>query len=250
MRPKDQTLEVWGDFACFSRPEMKVERFSYPIPTPSAARGIFDSIFSKPGRDPTQAQFRWQVTKIEVLKEPRFIALRRNEVKEKAPSARTIGQWMSGKAEPEPILADADKSITGSDQKGRTQRQTMALVDVRFRIHAEIRPWPGWEGHLQALEAQFRQRASRGKCFQQPYLGCREFPAYFRLIDPHENVEPPVDWNADLGWMLYDVFDLSRPGTPDSEPCISLFYAKAESGVLRVPEYESDAVHKAVGGER
>ncbi len=249
MRPKDQALEVWGDFACFSRPEMKVERFSYPIPTPSAARGIFDSIFSKPNRDPTQAQFRWQVTHIEVLTEPRFIALRRNEVKEKAPSARTIGQWISGKAEPEPILADADKSITGSDQKGRTQRQTMAVVGAHYRIHAEVRPWPGWEDNLQALEAQFRQRASRGKCFQQPYFGCREFPAYFRLIEPHEDVQPPVDWNADLGLMLYDVFDLSQPGTPDSDPCISLFHARAQSGVLEVPDYESPAVFKAVGGE-
>jgi CRISPR-associated protein Cas5d len=249
MNPRDQVLEVWGDFACFSRAETKVERFSYPIPTPSAARGIFDSIFSKPSRDPTRAQFRWQVTRIEILKEPRYIALRRNEVKEKMPSPRTIAQWMNGAAEPEPILADADKSITGSDQKGRTQRQTMALAGAHYRIHGQVRPFPGWEDHLQALEGQFRQRAARGKCFQQPYLGCREFPAYFRLIEPHEDVQPPLDWNADLGLMLYDVFDLSQPGTPDSDPSISLFHACVQSGVLEVPEYESPAVFRAMGGE-
>jgi len=249
MRPKDQVIEVWGDFACFSRPEMKVERFSYPVSTPSAARGIYEAIFSKPSSDPEKAQFRWQITQIEVLREPRYIALRRNEVKEKAPSARTIGQWMSGSSEPEPILADADRSITGTDQKGRTQRQTMALVGVHYRLHAEVRPWPGWEERLQALEAQFRQRASRGKCFQQPYFGCREFPAYFRLIEPHEDVQPPFDWNADLGLMLYDVFDLAHPGTPHSPPAISVFHACAHAGVLDIPEYDSSAVFRAAGGE-
>lgn len=262
MRPKDQVLEVWGDLACFTRPELKVERFSYPVITPSAARGIYDSIFSKPARDPTQAQFRWQITAIEVLPgwrarvdepteptEPRYLALRRNEVKEKAPATRTIAQWMSGAAEPEPILADADESVSGSDQKGRTQRQTMALVDVRYRLHAQVRPWPGWEGRLQALETQFRQRAARGKCFQQPYLGCREFPAYFRLVEPGEELTPPVDWNADLGLMLYDVFDLTRPGTPDAPPCVSLFRARVRHGVVAVPEYESPDVFKHAGGD-
>ncbi len=259
MRPKDQVLEVWGDLACFTRPELKVERFSYPVITPSAARGIYDSIFSKPARDPTRAQFRWQITTIEVLpgrcgpgsglEEPRYLALRRNEVKEKAPSSRTIAQWMSSATEPEPILADADKAMTGSDQKGRTQRQTMALVDVRYRLHAQVRPWPGREGRLQALEAQFRQRAARGKCFQQPYLGCREFPAYFRLVAPDEELTPPLTWSADLGLMLYDVFDLTHPGCPDSPPCVSLFHARVERGVLRVPEYESADVLKHVGGD-
>ena len=99
MRPSAQTIEVWGDLACFSRPELKVERFSYPVITPSAARGIYDSIYWKRG-------FWWQVTRIEVLALPRYIALRRNEVKEKAPEQDTIIQWRDGGRDPQPILAD------------------------------------------------------------------------------------------------------------------------------------------------
>ncbi|MCX5867695.1 MAG: CRISPR-associated protein Cas5, partial [Proteobacteria bacterium] len=97
MKPRDQVLEVWGDFACFTRPELKVERFSYPIITPSAARGIYDAIYSKPNRDPTKAEFHWQITKIELLAPISYIALRRNEVKDKAHSDQTIARWMRGK---------------------------------------------------------------------------------------------------------------------------------------------------------
>ncbi len=242
----DFCLHVWGDFACFTRPELKVERFSYPVITPSAARGIFDAIYCKPSRDPTQAQFRWQITRIEVLKPPGFIALRRNEVKEKV-SVRNVTDWMTGKAEPEPILADADKSITGADTKGRTQRQTMALKDVAYRLHAQLRPWPGHEGKLASLEAQFRRRAETGKCIYQPYFGCREFPAFFELADIPD--PRPIEWSADLGLMLYDVFDLSRPGTADSAPSVSLFNARVSDGVLQVPAFEDSAVLKAQGGE-
>lgn len=249
MEPKDQVLEVWGELACFSRPELgKVERFSYPVITPSAARGIYDAIYCKPNRDPTQAQFRWQITRIEVLAPPRYLALRRNEVKETAPTDRTIYQWMKGTKEPEPILADADSSITGSDKKGRTQRQTMALKNVRYRLHAEIRPWPGFEDRIQGLEAQFRRRAARGQCIYQPYFGCREFPAYFELIEPHAPPATPISEDLDIGLMLYDVFDLSGPGTCYSQPAISLFQASVQGGILEVPDYASDAVLKVERG--
>src|SRR5438128_2751296 len=113
MHDNSHILEVWGDFACFTRPEMKVERFSYPVITPSAARGIFDAIYWDGKRDRDgkreiiRPYFYWQITRIEVLEMPRFIALRRNEVKDKAPSERTIKTWMSEKAAPEPIWADA-----------------------------------------------------------------------------------------------------------------------------------------------
>jgi CRISPR-associated protein Cas5d len=232
MKPNRQVIRVWGEFACFTRPEMKVERFSYPVPTPAAARGILDAIYCKP------TKFRWQVLRIEVLKPIRYIALRRNEVKEKAPTERTILQWAMG-AEPQPILVDVDE-----ESKGRTQRQTMALKDVEYRIHAEIRPWPGFENELPALEAQFRRRVERGQYFHHPYLGCREFPAYFQLCGPDET--EPQPWAADmnLGWMLYDTFDLSRPGKPDDPPFITLFQAKLVRGVLEVPEFDSDAVRK------
>jgi len=243
--PAEQILKVWGEFACFTRPELKVERFSYPVITPSAARGIFDAIYCKP------EEFRWQVTRVEVLKPVRYIALRRNEVKDKAPPPRTILQWMKGK-EPVPIWADGDREQLGTDQKGRTQRQTMALKDVAYYLYAQIRPWPGFEDRLPILEAQFRRRASQGKCIYQPYLGCREFPAYFELVKEGAQLEPSFDWSLDIGLMLYDVFDLSKPGKPLATqhkelPSISLFRARVVKGTLNISHYESDEVLKRRG---
>lgn len=236
MVPNIQVLEVWGDFACYSRPEMKVERFSYPLPPPSAARGIFEAIYVKP------KEFRWQVERVEVLSAPFYIALRRNEVKEKA-STRAAEQWAKGLKAPEPLWADG----TG-DEKGRTQRQTMALRDVRYRLHATIRPWPGFEAQPAALEAQFRRRAQAGKCFYQPYFGCREFAAFFELRESRDATPAPVAWSSDLGLMLYDVFDLSRPGGSGDRPAISLFRARVEKGVMEIPRYEDSAVVKLAGG--
>lgn len=240
MPPNPLTLEVWGDLACFTRPELKVERLSYPCPTPSAARGIFDAIFSK------AIEFRWQVTRIELLSEPSFVALRRNETKEKA-NVAAISSWLGGKGEVEPIYADGDRELLGTDEKGRTQRQTIALRNPRYRLTAEIRPWPGFEDRQAALEAQFLRRAEKGKCFYQPFLGCREFVAFFRPAMPERPLErtpdpPPVDLDLDIGLMLYDVFDLSRPGTSADRPAISLFRAAVHRGVLEVPEYDDPAV--------
>jgi len=239
--PQDQILKVWGELACFTRPELKVERFSYPVITPSAARGIYDAIYCKP------SEFRWQVTRIEILDYPRYIALRRNEVKEKAPRATTILRWAEGKEKPRPILAD--NNPPNDDTKGRTQRQTMALKNARYRLHAQIRPWPGFEDRLPAQEAQFRRRASRGKCIYQPYMGCREFPAYFELVEQDAEPESPLPIDMDIGLMLYDVFNLSVPGEPlDTEnnelPSISLFRAEVRNGTLSVPDYESEGVLK------
>ena len=247
MKPRDQAIDVWGELACFTRPELKVERFSYPIITPSAARGIFDAIYSKPNRDPARAEFRWQVTRIEMFSHPNYIALRRNEVKDKVPMTSVVA-WMKGTRDPEPLWADGDRDSLGTDMKGRTQRQTMALKDVRYRLHAEIRPWPGFEHLQQGLEAQFRRRAAGGKCFHQPYFGCREFPAYFELVDAEAPPAETVPWDQELGLMLYDVFDLSRPGSNYDGPSISLFRATVRGGVLRVPEYASADVLKVREG--
>jgi len=246
MKPKDQILEVWGDLACFTRPELKVERFSYPVITPSAARGIYDAIYCKPNKNISQAEFRWQVTRIEMMAPPKFIALRRNEVKEKA-SVRNIVGCMNSESDDVPIIwADGSRNELGSDQKGRTQRQTMALKDVRYRLHAEIRPWPGFMDRLPALEAQFQRRASQGKCLFQPYLGCREFPAYFEYIETDTPSNTTSGINMDVGLMLYDVFDLSKPGTAASKPCISLFRAVIRDGILTVPDYMSDQVYRGL----
>jgi CRISPR-associated protein Cas5d len=240
MPPTRQTLEVWGDLACFSRPELKVERFSYPVITPSAARGIFDAIYAKP------TEFRWAVRTIEVLSPPAYVALRRNEVKEKV-NVNAVLNWMDGKGEPEPIWADGDRDLVGTDEKGRTQRQTMALRDVRYRLQAEVLPWPGHEGKQAALEAQFRRRAERGKCFYQPFFGCREMVAFFKLSGTGTEYGP-ISLDQDLGLMLYDVFDLSRPGTAYDLPAVSLFRAEIRGGIVQVPDYASPEVLK-IGGD-
>jgi CRISPR-associated protein Cas5d len=242
------TLEVWGDLACFTRPEMKVERFSYPVITPSAARGIFDAIYWDGKRDGTfmRPYFHWQVTRIEVLKMPRFIALRRNEVKDRVPGAATLNRWMQGTSPPEPIWADGGKDELGTDQKGRTQRQTMALKDVRYRLTAKIVPKSAFVADWGKMNSQFQRRAKAGKCFQQPYLGCREFPAFFEYIEaPDALPSSPVPFDQHLGFMLYDVFDLSRESVKDGDkPYISVFDAKVVSGILEVPAFSSDAVKK------
>lgn len=242
---KTHTLEVWGDFACFTRPEMKVERYSYPCPTPGASRGVFEAIYFKP-------QFRWQVTRIELLNPPAYIALRRNEVKEKLNEV-TVKKWMNG-AEVEPLWADADKSQTGTDMKGRTQRQTMALRNPRFRLSAQIIPRLGLQAEQAAYDEQFRRRAAQGKCFQQPYFGCREFVAFFRLIDDITTEVQPANHNQDIGFMVYDTFDLDDDnhaklskridGWKDIAPSIAVFPARIEGGILNIPPYESDIVRK------
>jgi CRISPR-associated protein Cas5d len=248
--PNTHTLEVWGDLACFTRPEMKVERFSYPVITPSAARGVFDAIYWDGKRDREKIgnklrefirpYFYWQITRIEVLEMPRFIALRRNEVKGKVPGAAMLNAWMSGNKSPEPLWADGDDETTG-----RTQRQTMALKNVRYRLTARIVPRATHKHELGKLNACFLRRAKQGKCFQQPYFGCREFPAFFEYIEPDVSTVTPVPLDQHLGWMLYDVFDLANeaPGL-DGTPFISVFDASIKRGVLEVPEFMSAVVRK------
>lgn len=260
-RGKTHILKVWGDLACFTRPEMKVERYSYPIITPSAARGIFDAIYFK-----KEAGFYWQMEKVEMLAMPRYIALRRNEVKGKISVKK---EWIRGDKAPEPLLADGTEDV-----KGRTQRQTMALKNVCYRIHACMVFRNGEGKNSQACDEQFIRRAKKGKCFYQPYFGCREFPAWFELIEEQAKVAPqvkqqdfleermkqlnffeekekqqtaeiePVKLDLDLGWMLYDVFDLSQANQSDAPAMKSLFHAVLSQGVLNIPEYTSPDVKK------
>lgn len=245
MSKRTHTLEVWGDLACFTRPEMKVERFSYPVITPSAARGIFDAIYWEGIRDAQgmRPYFHWQVERIEVLKMPRYIALRRNEVKGKVPS--TVKQWMEGTKEPEPLWADSDDETTG-----RTQRQTMALKNVHYRLTAQIVPKLKFSRPEQRnkFDCMFERRARHGKCFQQPFFGCREFPAFFEYVQPDEKRQPPAAFDQYLGWMLYDVFDLRREMVKDAKPFISLFDATVVNGVIEVPEFASEKVRKPERG--
>ena len=242
IREKTHIIEVWGDFACFSRPELKVERWSYPCPTPSAARGVFDAIYCKGWDSSTgDSQFYWQVDRIELLREPAYIALRRNEVGCVA-SASSIKTWMKRPHKTVPLMAD--------DASQRQQRQTMAIRNPRYRLQARIVPRPGFENQQTAFDQQFERRVKQGKCFQQPYLGCREFVAFFRNAESLENGPQPVDYAQDLGLMLYDIFDLRKANDCHAKSFISLFKARIEHGVLNVPPYESSEVLKPEAEER
>ena len=206
----DIVLDAWGDYACFSRPEAKVERMSYPVPTPSAIRGFLSGIYEKP------PEFYWQIKRIEVMKPIQFISFRRNEVKSKV-----------GKT---PIDVEDD----------RTQRQTVALRDVRYRITAAIMRRDGVRNVLTSLERQALRRIESGKCFFQPSLGLREFVDYFA---PADLAAQPIPMDLDLGTMLYDVFDLDRFEVAEKcNPYVTLFRAKMSQGVVEVPEFHSDKV--------
>jgi CRISPR-associated protein Cas5d len=234
-------LRTWGDLACFTRPEMKVERVSYPVITPSAARGLLESILYKP-------QFRWQVRRIAVKKPIRFLAFRRNEVKSRL-SPRN----------PEPLLADED----------RTQRNTLALRDVEYVIEASLHLTPlaglprrkpandedNGDDTLVKYLAMFQRRAEKGQCFAQPCFGCREFPAHFELADESAMHGPPgLNADTDLGLMLYDVFDLDvskdqQPGKVEKpQPRITFFKAQLKGGVVNVPDWAE--MKKQLGGAK
>ncbi|MBN1255192.1 MAG: type I-C CRISPR-associated protein Cas5 [Deltaproteobacteria bacterium] len=240
MRGKTYCLEVWGDFACFTRPEMKVERFSYPVITPSAARGIFDAIYWK-----RSYGFYWQVEKVEILKPPQYIALRRNEVKGNV-GVQEVFKWISDRTEEieQPFCADD----TDNDLRGRTQRQTMALKDVHYRICAHL-AFRGNEQNTKTFDAQFERLASHGKCFYQPFFGCREFPAYFLLVEEgdEKNNRALSDYSTEIGIMLYDTFDLRKENDEYSSQFISVFHASIQSGIMKVPSYESAEVLKPEG---
>lgn len=209
-------LEVWGDFACFSRPDGKVERLTYPVPTPSAVRGILSSIYSKP------KEFYWQVNRIEVLNPIRYISFKRNEIKSKM-----------GKKQ-EPLFTDEE----------RTQRQTVALRDVRYRFAASLCPRPDFAGTETQLYEQALRRIRGGKTFVQPALGLKEFVAYFQEGDCERGPKPiPVD--MDLGLMVYDIFDLHDCEVREkTRPRLSLYHCVMRQGVIQVPPYDSPEVLK------
>lgn len=211
------SVEFWGDFACFSPPYEKVERLSYPFPTPSAARGMLSAIYCKP------KEFYWQVTKIEVLSPISYISFKRNEVKE------TV----------------SDRPINTDDC--RTQRQTTALRDVRYRITAAICPRSDFTGTKEQLYQQALRRIRSGKCFMQPCLGLREFAAYFEESD---GTRPPIPLDYDAGLMVYDVFDLHDFSLrKKARPQLSLFHAVMKQGVIQVPPYDDPQVLKTGGGK-
>lgn len=230
-------IHVYGSLACFTRPEMKVERMSYPVITPSAARGIFEAILYKP-------EFYWHIRRIHVLKPIRFISLRRNEVKEKASAIRTIHGWMKGQSV-RPVVVDATPEEAGDDKHGRTQRSTVALKDIAYVLDAEIHVRPG----VGVPEAKyldcFRRRVERGQCFAQPVFGCREFPAYF---GPAPENFTPITETRDLGLMVYDVFDLDAPPNAYAPAFITLFHPVMRKGVITLDDWPAVRARHFTGG--
>jgi len=205
------TLKVWGDYACFTRPEMKVERVSYDVMTPSAARGIFEAIFWKP-------EICWQIETIEVLKPIQWINIRRNEVTEGVAMglAKTAMKQGSG-------------HLGLSVKERRAQRQSLILKEVAYRIQASLMIKQRVE-HPGKYPAMFERRAKAGQTYHRPYLGCREFAAYFKLCQPNEaQFEPAIPDTRHLGWMLHDL-DFSNPHAPQPR----FFQAHMEQGIIQI----------------
>ena len=220
---KTYCLEVTGQFACFTRPEMKVERVSYDVITPSAARAIFEAILWKPA-------IRWRIRRIEVLRPIRWISVRRNEV----------GAVASTRIAEEAMRAGSGAlGLYVEDE--RQQRAGLFLRDVAYRVHAslELLPGAGEGDNLAKFLSMFERRAENGQCFNQPYLGCREFSAAFRLVDAGKEPATPIDETRDLGWMLYDL-DFTDPADPKPR----FFRARMENGVVHVPDWESEEVRR------
>lgn len=215
-------LEVWGDYACYTRPEMKTERVSYDVMTPSAARGLIESIYWHPG-------MRWSIDRIHVLSPIRFTNLRRNEVKSTV-SAHT-GKMAMERGGRAPFLA-ASEDIQ--------QRASLLLRDVRYVIeaHFEILPEklaPGDNaGKFQDI---IKRRISKGQFYHQPCFGCREFPAHFAPCDTIPPCPEELKGVRDLGYMLYDM-DYSDP--EDIRPLF--FRAVLKDGILEIPPRDSEEV--------
>lgn len=209
-------LWVGGRNACFTRPEMKAERVSYDVMTPSAARGVLEAVLWKPA-------MRWTILQIDVLKPVRWESVRRNEVGAVASTAKanqlsrqTTGNW----------------GIDIEDE--RQQRAGLFLRDVAYVVHASVAltDRAGPEDNETKFEQMFLRRAEAGQCFHRPYLGCREFPADFELIDAEAEGPAPIPESRDLGWMLHD-FDFAQ-----SPPAPLFFRAQLDEGRIDLRDVE------------
>ena len=198
-------LKVWGRNACFTRPEMKVERVSYDVMTPSAARGVLEAILWKPA-------IRWKVMQIDVLNPIKWESVRRNEV----------GAVMSPRA----------SGLFIEEQ--RQQRAGLFLRDVAYTIHAyfEKTDKAGEEDTVIKFQEMFLRRAERGQCYHRPYLGCREFASEFEVFTNGKPLPEPIPISQDLGWMLYDM-DFTG-----IEPIPRFFRASLDNGCMMIDEKE------------
>lgn len=229
------TLEISGDYALFSRPEMKVERVSYDVITPSAARGVLEAIYWKP-------QIRWIIDEITVINPVHFTNIRRNEISKKAsnPSAAMMKDGGSGK-------------LGIQIEDSRQQRASLLLKDVRYIVKASIEVLDhSMERGGEKLPANqiagkhlemFKRRARKGQAFHQPYLGCREFPARFTLHESGDTLPTPHEsYNGakDLGFMLHDIeFDQDSRTKKVKSTTPHFFRAQMHNGVITVPPFKT-----------
>lgn len=212
--PEPIKIRVFGDYALFSRPELKVERYSYDVMTPSAARGILDAIYYHPG-------LRWRVKKIFVEKPIRFTNIRRNEVSKKNLATDLLS-----------AANGADKPIFIDRREAIAQRAATVLRDVSYVIEANFDVLPekmGREDNADKFYAIFSNRVRKGKSFTQPYFGCREFPAFFEAVSEDTNPPAPIGETRDLGIMLYD---MDYSDETDIRPMF--FHAVMTNGVVEV----------------
>lgn len=209
-------LHCWGELACFTRPEMKVERVSYDVITPSAARGIIEAIYWKP-------EIRWVIDRLRVLKPIRFTSMRRNEVGSKIPATAAATAMQAGTG-----------ALGLYVEEARQQRAALLLRDVAYVIEAHFEIVGGEPNEAKHLDA-FNRRARHGQCFTRPYLGCREFAADFALIENDAAIPPShssLAGTRDLGWMLHDI-----AFSNDRQP--RFFQAVMTDGVVAVPRLDS-----------
>jgi CRISPR-associated protein Cas5d len=207
-------LRCWGEWACFTRPEMKVERVSYDVMTPSAARGVVEAIYWKP-------EIRWHIDRITVLNPIQFTSVRRNEVKDKigAGAAKAMKDGVGNLA----FYVD--------DGENRQQRATLMLRDVAYVIEAHFEVLSGPDNIAKHLD-QFNRRARKGSCFTRPYLGCREFAADFELLESDCAIttgDASLAGERDLGWMLHDI-DFANAKDKQAK----FFHAIMRDGVIDV----------------
>jgi len=205
-------LRVWGDYACFTRPEMKAERVSYDVMTPSAARGILDAIYWKPA-------ILWIIDRIHVLKPIKFDNVRRNEVGSKIP-LRNVTTAMKNGSSPVELFIEDD----------RQQRSAMVLRNVDYIIEAHFE-FTGSEDINEGKHLDiFNRRAQSGQCFHRPYFGCREFPVHFELITG-QMPDSELKGEVDLGWMLHDIDFKNNMEA-------KFFRAKMLDGIINVPSFK------------
>ncbi|MBF5095645.1 type I-C CRISPR-associated protein Cas5 [Azospirillum sp. INR13] len=224
-------VHVWGERALFSRPEMKAERVSYDVITPSAARGVLEAIHWKPA-------IRWVIDRIHVLKPIRFDTIRRNEVGSKA-SYATARQGMAGGVAPA-LYAEEE----------RQQRASVLLRNVGYVIdaHFEMTAKAGAADNPGKHAEMARRRIARGQCIWQPCLGCREFPAWFAPVDGVPEIAEELRGTRDLGWMLHDIEHDESSSINGRHRCTDqclphFFRATLVDGVIEVPP-----LHRAGGG--